>query len=419
MMADVYILGSYSTRFGKHVDRTYPDLVREAYCGAMQDAAIDASDIGFAYFGSCFMHLWGQDLIRGQASFMPLIQEGLFPERVPIINVEGACATGSMAFHSAWKDIKSGQSSVVLALGAEKLVVPNAQESVRKAFDGGFDTFARDEWQSEYAQLAARSGTTFVPGAERPITMDTYAVQAAFHMTRYGTTQRQLAYSAAKNHRHAVNNPKAQYRHAMSVEEVLADRPVAGPLTRAMCAPMSDGAAALILCSAEYLKKHVSDGARRRAVAIRASAFSGGKRKTPEEPSLSRVAALRAYAMAGVDPQDIDLVELHDAVSFSEIYQLEMLGMCPDGMGGQMVESGATELGGCLPVNVSGGLVSKGHPLAATGLSMLDELVLQLRGEAGPRQVAKARLGLQENGGGLVGFEEGACSVTILEREEA
>lgn len=415
-MTDVYLIGTYSTRFAKMPERGFPDLVREAYLGALSDGDLtNGDDIDFAYFGSSFMHLWGQALIRGQACFLPLIRDRLFPERVPIINVEGACATGSMAFHAAWKDIKSGQSSLVLALGVEKLIMPDRQEEVRKAFDGGFDTFDRPDWERQYRDLAAAIGIGFDPGPERPITMDTYAVQAALHMQKYGTTQRQIACSAAKNHVHAVHNPKAQHRKAMTVEQVLADPPIAYPLTRAMCAPMGDGAAAALLCSAERLES-LSSECRRRAIRVRASAFSGGKRRSPEEPSLSRIAAMRAYEQAGLGPEAIDVVELHDAVSFSEIYQLEMLGFCRPGLGGPFVESGATTLGGQLPVNVSGGLVSKGHPLAATGLSMIDEIALQLRGEAGVRQVEGARIGLQENGGGLVGLEEGACSVVILER---
>jgi acetyl-CoA acetyltransferase len=193
-------------------------------------------------------------------------------------------------------------------------------------------------------------------------------VQASYYMHRYGTTREQIAIAAAKNHMHGSLNPKAQYRFRITKEELLADRPVSGPLTRAMCAPIGDGAAAAIVCSEGRLRK-LPDDVRSRAVRIKASATSGGKHRAPDEPSLSRIAGDRAYDIAGVEPADIDVAEVHDATSFCEIYQMEMLRFCPEGAGGRFVESGATTLGGSIPVNTSGGLVSKGHPIAATGLS--------------------------------------------------
>jgi acetyl-CoA acetyltransferase len=196
---------------------------------------------------------------------------------------------------------------------------------------------------------------------------------------------------------------------------VLDDRLVSWPLTRAMCAPIGDGAAAALLCSARALAG-LPAAVRERAVRVRASVLTGGKYRALDEPGLSHVAAQRAYALAGVRPQDIDVAEVHDATAFCEIYQAEMLGFCAVGTGGAFVGSGATALGGQIPVNVSGGLVSKGHPVGATGLSMVYELTAQLRGECGPRQVAGADLALAENGGGVIGFEEAACAITLLQR---
>lgn len=197
---------------------------------------------------------------------------------------------------------------------------------------------------------------------------------------------------------------------------MLADREISFPLTRSMCAPIGDGAAAAILCSGAALA-NFSPAVQARAVKIRTCAISGGKYRKLDEPGLSMVAAQKAYAKTGLKPGDIDLIELHDASSFSELYQLEMLGFCPIGASGAFVESGATALGGSIPVNVSGGLVSKGHPIGATGLSMVYEICVQLRGEAGARQVKGAALGLIENGGGVMGFDEAACTVTILEKD--
>jgi acetyl-CoA acetyltransferase len=201
----------------------------------------------------------------------------------------------------------------------------------------------------------------------------------------------------------------------MTVDEVMNDRPVSFPLTRAMCAPIGDGGAAAVLCSTDYLKS-LPANVQARAIKLKATALTGGKYRNLDEPSLSYHAARKAYAVAGIAPSDVDVAEVHDATAFCEIYQSEMLGFCDIGKGGAFVESGATGPGGAVPINTSGGLVSKGHPVGATGLSMVYELVTQLRGEAGERQVPNARIGLAENGGGVVGLEEAACAITILER---
>jgi acetyl-CoA acetyltransferase len=244
--------------------------------------------------------------------------------------------------------------------------------------------------------------------------MDIYAAQARNHMRLFGTTQRQIAAVAAKNHWHSQWNPLAQYRIPMTVEEVLADKLIAWPMTRSMCAPMSDGAAALIVASTAAVKRL---GIARRAVRIRAVAVGSGTSRTANEYErhLTRLTADKAYAQAEVGPGDISLAELHDASAIAEILHSEHCGFCAYGEGGALVESGATRLGGRLPLNVSGGLLSKGHPIGATGAIMIHELVTQLRGEAGPRQVTKPRLALAENGGGFHGLEEAACVVSILE----
>ena len=197
---------------------------------------------------------------------------------------------------------------------------------------------------------------------------------------------------------------------------MLQDRLVSYPLTRAMCAPIGDGAAAALLCSKEYLEK-LPESVQERAIRIAGVGFSGGMYRELDQPGLTRAAADKAYKMAGLGPLDIDVAEVHDATSFCEIYQCEMLRFCPEGEGGKFVGSGATGPGGKLPVNTSGGLVSKGHPVGATGLSMLAELALQLRGEAGPRQVKGAEIALAENGGGVIGMEEAVASVVILQRD--
>jgi acetyl-CoA acetyltransferase len=247
--------------------------------------------------------------------------------------------------------------------------------------------------------------------------MDIYAAQARFHMLRFGTTQRQIAAVAAKNHWHSQWNPLAQYRHPMTVDEVLADKLIAWPITRSMCAPMTDGACALVITSGAAMRRLSP----RRAVRIRGIGVSSSSDRQASEMDrhLTRVAAQRAYAMAGVGPDDISVAELHDASAIAEILHAENVGFCAYGDGGPFAERGESRLGGRLPINVSGGLHSKGHPIGATGAIQIHDLVRQLRHEAGPAQVAGARLGLAENGGGFHGLEEAACVVTVLERATA
>ena len=416
-MAAVYVIGTGCTEFGRFAARSFADLAREAYLGALADAGLPGGErIEQAWFGNCGMGAWGQGGIRGQVCFTPLVREGLFPERVPMLNVESGCATASQAFHGAWKDVLSGEQRLTLAIGVEKLHSPDRPQRLAEIFGTGIDQLEPRLWHEYYAAAGDEAGKPFETGPDRTVFMDTYAMQAAWHMKRHGTTQRQIAIACAKNHANGSLNPKAQYRFRVSVDEVLADRPVSWPLTRSMCAPIGDGAAAALLCSEDFLAE-LPRAAQDRAVKVRAQVLSGGKYRRLDEPGLTRVAAQRAYERAGLRPADIDVAEVHDATSFCEIYQSEMLGFCDEGAGGRLAESGESGPGGRIPINPSGGLVSKGHPVGATGLSMIHELCLQLRGEAGERQVKGARLALAENGGGVMGFDEAACAITILEKE--
>lgn len=415
-MTDVYVIGAYSTAFGKRPVDSVKALTAEAYLGVIKDSGLaDGSNIDSAWFGNCGMWLDGQGSVRGQVCLSPLVSQRVFPERVPVTNVEGGCASGSMAFNGAWKDIVSGVCHMSIAIGVEKTFYPDAPAKTQALMEGGIDQYNRSEWEAYYTAAGRETGKQFLPGPDRSIFMDTYAMQAAYHMKRYGTTQRQIAAASAKSHCNGALNPKAQYQFELSVEDVLQDREISYPLTRAMCAPIGDGAAAALLISGQMLKS-LPKQIRERAVKVLATSLSGGKYRELAEPGLSRVAAQKAYKQAGVSPDDIDLAEVHDATSFCEIYQLEMLGLCEEGSGGQFIEEGLAHIGGKTPINTSGGLVSKGHPVGATGLSMLAELTEQLRGEAQGRQVASAHTALAENGGGAMGFDEAACSVIILQR---
>jgi acetyl-CoA acetyltransferase len=246
--------------------------------------------------------------------------------------------------------------------------------------------------------------------------MDVYAAFSRFHMKRFGTTRAQIAAVAAKNHNHSVHNPLSQYRDGYSVDEILAAPPIAYPLTLPMCSPISDGAAAAILCTRGALKRLGLD--EKRAVRVLASVIQSGSDREPEqvENHCTAVAARRAYEMAGVGPEDISVAEVHDATAMGEVVQVENLGFCPFGDGGAISERGETTIGGRIPVNPSGGLESKGHPIGATGLGQVHELVTQLRGEAGQRQVDGAHIAIAENGGGIHGIEEAVACINILGR---
>jgi acetyl-CoA acetyltransferase len=270
-----------------------------------------------------------------------------------------------------------------------------------------------EEQEKKKAEMGAKeAGKSGGAGKSRSAFMDIYSLGARNHMKQYGTTQKQLAIISAKNHFHSSLNPYAQYQKDMTVEEVLEAPEVSYPLTRPMCSPVGDGAAAVVLCSGDYLKKLGVE----RPVKVRACALASGQDRGPDEEDIGNRLSRKAYEMAGVGPEDIDLAEVHDATAFGELLQTECMGFCAEGEGGPFAESGATKLGGKLPVNTSGGLESRGHPIGATGTAQLCELVWQLRGECDKRQVEGARIALAENGGGNIGIEEAAMVITILEK---
>lgn len=416
-MTEVYIVGVGMTPLGKHTGKSVRQLAADAIAKTLEDAEIDRAGVQAAWFCNTRQGaLEGQHGVRGQASLRAF---GF--ESIPIFNTDNACASSSSGVFQAYAAVKAGLFDVALVVGAEKMVYPDKRLEMFEAFKGSWD---RERAEEHMARLIAMGDGIEIPchGAaadapERSVFMDIYAAQARFHMRMFGTTERQIAAVAAKNHWHSQFNPLAQYQFPMSVEEVLADRMIVWPITRAMCAPMSDGAAAILIAS----KGAVAEGGWRRAVRIAGIGVSSSSDRQPEEVErhLTRVAAARAYDRAAVGPDDISVAELHDASAIAEILHSENVGFCPYGEGGLLAESGETKLGGRLPINVSGGLLSKGHPIGATGAIQLVELVTQLRGEAGPRQVEAPKLALAENGGGFHGIEEAACVVTILERPSA
>lgn len=418
-MRDVYITATGCTTFGDHSASTPAALAGEVLVRMAQDlGAGDLTMVESAWFGSCFLDAWGQPNIRGHAVLAPSSEAGVLEQGLPITNVEAACATGSVALLGAVNEIRAGVRDVTAAVGVEKMRFGGGNRPAASIFDslaGCAERLDDGRLLALYEGASESAGRPWDPPAGGSLFMETYAVQAHLHMRRHGVTQRHIAIAAAKAHRYAAANPLAQYGFEVSVEDVLRDRPVTHPFTRAMCAPIGDGAAGVVLASPEWLADQ-PENVRSRAVRIAGIGTSSGRYgRTAAEPTLTRAAASEAFAQAELSAADIDVVEVHDATSYGEILQLEMLGLCEEGAAASMIESGETGPGGVLPVNTSGGLVAKGHPVAATGLSMVHELVGQLRGEAGPRQVEGARTGLAENGGGVLGLEEAACVVTILE----
>ena len=412
-MQDVYIIGVGMTPFGRMLDVDIKTMARKATEAALDDAGIDKADIDGAFFANATQgHMEGQQMIRGQVVLRDMGIGG-----IPVFNVENACAGGSSALNLAVNFIKAEVGDVVLALGAEKMFSQD-RDLMLAAFDGAWDVSKADEIKERLVKLG--EGVETPPGttSDKPysVFMDVYAAFSRFHMKRFGTTQRQIAAVAAKNHKHSVHNPLSQFRNEYSVDEILAAPPITYPLTLPMCSPISDGAAAAVVCSERGLKR--LGISRTRAVKVLSSVVQSGSDRQPSEVErhLTCLAAKRAYELAGIGPEDVSVAEVHDATAMGEIIQVENLGFCDFGEGGALTESGATAIGGRIPVNPSGGLESKGHPVGATGLAQIYELVMQLRGEAGARQVEGARVGLAENGGGLHGLEEAAASVTILGR---
>lgn len=415
---DAYVIATSCTAFGKYPDKGFKELTREAYLPVLADAGMaDGARIDTAWFSNVKMEMFGQPNIRGQVCFSGLVEEGLFPEYAPIINVEGACASGSLAFQGATRDVLSGAADLSLAIGVEKTFIPDDPKRQYELFTGGLDQIDPEIWLEYFRKAGDKVGRpfTFNEGGGS-LNMDTYAIQAAYHMKKYGTTQRQFAIAASKTHHFGSLNPLAQYRFEVSVDKALEDREIAYPLTRSMCAPIGDGAAAALVCSAKFLATLPAE-VRERAVRIRSTVSANGKYRDLDEPGVSHVVAKRAYALADLGPQDVSLAEVHDATTYSEISQPENLGFCAFGEGGMFHESGASGQDGRTPINMSGGLISKGHPVGATGLSMVHELTAQLRGEAGQRQVRDAHIGLAQNAGGTMGFDDAICAVTILQRQ--
>ena len=395
------------TRFGSASESTVRSLAGAAVDEALGDAGVVAGDVEMVVFGNAGEGvLTGQEMIRGEVAF-----HGYGFGGIPIVNVENACASGSTALHVAGMAVASGTAEVVVAVGAEKLTHPDKRRTMAvfsTAVD--FDDMPQLRQQVERDLL----GIGDEEGVDRPQSalMAVYAATARRFFARGGGSVEDAAAVAVKNRAHASANPRAQFCEPITLEQVLTSRMIAAPLRLLMCAPVADGAAAAVVCSEERARSL----ARVRPVRIDASVLRSGGSGDIETDGAVRRASAAAYEAAGVGPADLDVVEVHDAAAPAELLTYEQLGLCPAGGAPALLASGATRLGGRCPVNPSGGLLSRGHPVGATGLAQVVELVDQLRGRCGPRQVDGARLALAQNSGGHLSGEEAVAVVTILSR---
>lgn len=383
-MRDVYIIGAGMTQFGKHLERSLRDLGREACLLAMQDAGITPKEVEAGYCGNALAPAIQGETGVGQNVFWEVGISG-----IPIVNLENACASGSTALREGWMAVAGGFYDIVMITGVEKAVMPKG--TMLNVGAGELETKLGEVFPGYFATIAQK------------------------HMERYGTTREQIAQVSVKNHLHGCLNPYAQFQKKFTLEEVLNSTMIADPLTLYSCCPNSDGAATLVLCSKEKTKN--ING---RAVRIAASVLTTGTYENQRDITSWDVeirAAQQAYRMASLGPEDVDVVEVHDAFTISEIIHYEGLALCPLGEGGRLIDEKATELGGRIPVNPSGGLLSKGHPVGASGVAQVVEIVWHLRGEAGERQVQGARVGLADMMGGNKEGDTRACAVHILVKD--
>ncbi|AMO24158.1 thiolase family protein [Ramlibacter solisilvae] len=412
-MENIYIVGAAMTPFGRHMDKSVKQLTAWAVEDALKDANCDRKAIRAAFFGNTTQgHFDGQHMIRGQVALLPLGIEG-----IPIFNLEGACASSSHAFNLAVNQLRAGAADVALAVGAEKMYTSD-KAKMFSCFESAWDLETFEANKGYLADMG--KGIAPPPGSQsdKPYSpfMDVYAALGRGLMERFGITQRQLAVVASKNHGHSVHNERSQYRMPMTVESILSAPPITYPLTLPMCSPISDGAAAAILCTESALKKYGFD--RSRAVRVLASVVRSASARAADDHDngCTHQAAKAAFEQAGVAPSEINVAEVHDATAIGELIAFEAIGLREPGASGELAERGETTIGGSIPVNPSGGLESKGHPIGATGLGQIFELVGQLRGECGARQVQGARLALQGNGGGLWRVEEATEHIGIFGR---
>ena len=390
-MRKVCVVGVGMTKFHKPGQMDYPVLAKEAGEAALADAKVGYDKIQQAFVG----YVYG-DSTCGQRAVYQLGLTG-----IPVYNVNNNCSTGSTALMLGWQAIAGGMADCVLALGFEKM------EKGSLSTKYGDRTNPLDRHMLTMNELQG-----FAPA---PPAAQLFGGAGREHMKKYGTTKEQLAKIAVKNRKHAVHNERSQFRAEASLEEVLASPMIFEPLTKFQCCPTTDGSAAAVLCSEEFAKKlGIDNPVKIEAISLKTDTPASFEAKSMIKAvgaDMTKVAAAEVYEKSGIGPEDVDVIELHDCFTANELITYEGLGLCKEGEGGKLIDEGAVTYGGKWVVNPSGGLLSKGHPLGATGLAQCFELNQQLRGQCGPRQVEGAKVGLQHNLG--LG---GACVVTMYKR---
>ncbi|MAE97288.1 MAG: thiolase [Deltaproteobacteria bacterium] len=403
MRVNSVVAGVAMTPFGKHFDKSLKQLGGEPVLAAVKDAGIELSDIEAAYVGNCAAGtVTGQESIRGQ-----VILSSVGLGKIPIVNIENACGSGSTALNQACMMVSAGYYDVVLVVGVEKLYHENKAVTYA-AFSGAVDIEERDKMMEEIT-----AGQSEGSGTNRSMFADFYGVMAREHMEKYGSTPEHFAMVSAKNSYHGSLNPNAQFANEMTVEEVLAQPTIVEPLTRPMICPVADGGAAAIIVSERKARQLGIENPVRVVSSVVHSFYDH-----PEdaEENVSSLCVDEGYYEAGIGPEDLDVVELHDSSAVTEILVYESLHLCPPGESVKLLADGETKLGGRIPVNTSGGLLRKGHPVGATGVAQILELTRQLQGRAGKRQVEGARVGLAHNGGGTIKGEVAAMNINVLMR---
>jgi acetyl-CoA acetyltransferase len=411
-MRDVAVVGVGMTRFGKWPEKGIKDLVREATEAAIKDAGIEKKDINAAYVGAAAPGLMtGQEQIKAQVTLSAM---GI--EEIPMYNIENACASSSSAFHLAWMAVGAGIYDCCLVVGFEKLYDEDKKKSF-KALGSAVDVeLMKSVMENPDAVKAFNkdAGKVFSKdaGQKKSIFMDMYAYYTKSFMERFGLTQEHFAKIAVKSHKNGANNPYAQYQKAVTLEEVLNSGDVSFPLTRMMCSPIGDGSAAAIVCSKEMAAKFTT----KPVWVVGSSVGSGKLTATDMDDNITSRIKNKVFDMAGMGPEDIDVIEVHDATSPSEIINLIDLGICPGEDAPKWIDEGYMEIDGRMPSNPSGGLATKGHPIGATGLGQIHEIVHQLRGTAGKRQVKDPKIGMTHNGGGILGVDAASMVLHIFKR---
>ncbi len=407
-MRDVAIVGIGMIKFDKYPEKGIKDLVRESVTNALEDANIQKKDLEAAYLGTAAPGIMtGQEQIKAQVTLSAM---GI--DTIPMYNVENACASSSSAFNLAYTAVGAGVHDCALVVGVEKLYDKDKMKSffaLGTAIDiedamTHLENFQKKQGKDE-SIISSESGKS------KSVFMDMYAYYTKMYMERCGLTQEHFAKTCVKSHKNGAHNPHAMYQKEVTIEEILNSGDVSFPLTRMMCSPICDGAAAAIICSKEKAAQFTT-----KPIWVEGSVVGSGRITDDLSDTLTKRTGPKAFEAAGIGPEDIDVIEVHDATSPSEIITLIELGICPPDEAARWIDEGVMDVNGKKPSNTSGGLASKGHPIGATGMGQIYEITQQLRGDAGKRQVNNPKVGMTHNGGGILGIDAAAMALHIFKR---